>query len=116
MVGGAELKYALYEADGELEEIRELNVAKAHNPFRSHVRKFYDLRLEAKANDDSRAIFYKLLLKMGYGKLRNAPHTRVENPEQMQDAFDEDDWESRYELRFYDAVNLEMPYLVDRDS
>ena len=43
-----ELKYAIYEADWELDEIRELNVAKAHNPFRGFVRKFYDLRQEAK--------------------------------------------------------------------
>ena len=112
-----ELKYALYEGGWELEDIRQLNVAKAHNPFREHVRKFYDLRLEAKANNDPRAIFYKLLLNSGYGKYaQRSSVTRKENPEEMQKAFDEDDWEDRYELRFYDAVNLEMPYLLDKNS
>ena len=112
-----ELKYALYEGGWELEDVRQLNVAKAHNPFREHVRKFYDLRMEAKANNDPRAIFYKLLLNSGYGKYaQRSSVTRKENPEEMQKAFDEDDWEDRYELRFYDAVNLEMPYLLDKDS
>ena len=112
-----ELKYALYEGGWELEDIRQLNVAKAHNPFRKHVRKFYDLRLEAKVNNDPRAIFYKLLLNSGYGKYaQRSAVTRKENPEEMQKAFDDDNWEDRYELRFYDAVNLEMPYLLDKDS
>jgi DNA polymerase elongation subunit (family B) len=112
-----ELKYAIYESDWELEEIRELNVAKAHNPFRSHVRKFYDLRQEAKKNGDPRSIFYKLLLNSGYGKFaQRSSVTRMENPQQMEEVFDKDDWEERYELRFYDPVNLEMPFLVDRES
>jgi len=112
-----ELKYALYEGGWELDSIRQLNVAKAHNPFREHVRKFYDLRMEAKANNDPRAIFYKLLLNSGYGKYaQRSSVTRKENPEEMQKAFEDDDWEDRYELRFYDAVNLEMPYLLDKDS
>ena len=112
-----ELKYAIYEADWELDEIRELNVAKAHNPFRGFVRKFYDLRQEAKANKDPRSIFYKLLLNSGYGKFaQRSSVTRLENPEQMEDVFTKEGWEDRYELRFYDAVNLEMPFLVDRES
>ena len=112
-----ELKYALYEGGWELEDVRQLNVAKAHNPFREHVRKFYDLRMEAKANNDPRAIFYKLLLNSGYGKYaQRSSVTRKENPEEMQKAFEADDWEDRYELRFYDSVNLEMPYLLDKDS
>ena len=112
-----ELKYALYEGGWELETIRQLNVAKAHNPFRQHVRKFYDLRQEAKRNGDPRSIFYKLVLNSGYGKFaQRSGITRLENPDEMQKAFDEEGWEDRYELRFYDAVNLEMPYLLDKES
>ena len=113
-----ELKYALHEAGWELNDIRELHIAKAHNTF-GHVEKFYDKRLEAKANNDPREIFYKLILNSGYGKFaQRATDKRIENPDQMNKIMDKygEDYTERFELRFYDNRNLEMPYFIDKES
>ena len=90
---------------------------KAINPFRNHVNKFYNLRLEAKKNNDPNEIFYKLLLNSGYGKYaQRGTASRIENWGEMQKIFENDDWEQNYHLKFYDSKNLEMPYLIDLES
>jgi len=114
-----ELKYALREADWELDELRQLNTSRAINPFRDHVRKFYDLRLEAKRNKDPNEIFFKLLLNSGYGKFaQRATTQRIENPTQMKKIFEQEDyfWEDRYDLRWYDGRTMQMPYLIDNEA
>jgi len=112
-----ELEYALKTGGWELENLRQLHTAKAINPFRNHVNKFYNLRLEAKKNNDPNEIFYKLLLNSGYGKYaQRGSASRIENWEEMQKIFEKDDWEESYHLKFYDSKNLEMPYLVDLES
>tara|TARA_R110002012_G_C11674432_1_gene613475 strand:- start:9904 stop:11721 length:1818 start_codon:yes stop_codon:yes gene_type:complete len=112
-----ELEYALNSAGWELEKLNQLHTAKAINPFRNHVNKFYNLRLEAKKNNDPNEIFYKLLLNSGYGKYaQRGTASRIENWGEMQKIFENDDWEQNYHLKFYDSKNLEMPYLIDLES
>ena len=112
-----ELKHALWEGGWELEEIRELNTAAAINPFRSHVRRFFDLKAAARANNDPRGMFYKLVLNSGYGKYGQRPAVkRIEDPDKVAELLETDDFDDRYELRFYDTKNLALPYVLDGES
>ena len=116
-LAGPELEYALGDGGWELDSIRELNTAAAINPFKSHVSRFFDLKAEAQRTGDPRRVFYKLILNSGYGRFAmRATPKRVENPEEMEKAFESEDFEERYELRFYDPRTLTLPYLVDRES
>ena len=108
-----ELKYAL-ENGWVVEKVRHLNSAAAINPFDDFVNYFYDLRQDMKSKGDPREIFIKLLLNSGYGRWgMRAFEKRIENPEEIIKAQEKPEFFERYLQRFYDPVNLEMPYLLD---
>ena len=105
-----ELKYAIWEGGWEVESVRELNTAAAIQPFRSHIRRFFDLKAEARMNNDPRAYFYKLILCSGYGKYGQRPAiTRIEEPDKVAELLEQEDFDDRYQLRFYDTKNLAVP-------
>lgn len=108
-----ELKYAL-ENGWIVEKLRHLNSAEAINPFEDFVNYFYNLRMDMKRNGDPREVFVKLLLNSGYGRWGMKPYEkRIENPDEILKAQEKPEYEERYVQRFYDPVNLEMPYLLD---
>jgi len=108
-----ELRLAL-EVGWIVEEVREIVSARAMRPFRSYVRKLYDLRIEMRNNGDPAAHLVKIFLNSLYGRfgIKERPG-RVEGDDAIREAQDKKDFDTRYELRFYDGLGLEWPYLID---
>ena len=108
-----ELRLAL-EVGWVVEEVREIVSARAMRPFRKYVRQLYDLRLEMRAAGDPAQSLTKLLLNSLFGRfgIKERPG-RVEGDEAIQKAEERDDYDERFELRFYDGIGLEYPYLID---
>ena len=108
-----ELKLAI-EVGWIIEEVREIVSARAIRPFRTYVRRLYDLRLAMRKRGDPAHSLCKLLLNSLYGRfgIKERP-SRVEGAEAIMMAQDKPDYDERYELRFYDGLGLEFPYLLD---
>ena len=108
-----ELKLAL-ELGYVIEEVRNLMGARGIRPFRTYVRRLYDLRMEMKAKGDPAAALCKLLMNALFGRygIKSTP-MRIEGDEQIQKAQDSEDFHERYELKFHDGAVGEWPYLLD---
>jgi len=108
-----ELRLAL-EVGWVVEEVRDIISARAINPFREYVRRLYDLRLEMRAAGDPAHGLCKLLLNSLFGRfgIRERPG-RVEGDAAILEAQQRDDFDERYELRFYDGGSMDWPYLLD---
>ena len=108
-----ELRLAL-EVGWIVEEVREIVSARVIRPFRHYVRKLYDLRMGMQNNGDPASSLCKLLLNALYGRfgIKERPG-RVEGEDAIYEAQQKKEYDTRYELRFYDGLGLEWPYLID---
>ena len=108
-----ELKLAL-EVGWIVEEVRQVVSARAMRPFRQYVRRLYDLRLEMRERGDPAHSLCKLLLNSLFGRfgIKERPG-RVEGAEEIQKANQREDYDERYELCYYDGIEMQYPYLID---
>ena len=95
-------------------EVRDLIGARGIRPFRTYVRRMYDLRMEMRAQGDPAEVLCKLLMNALFGRfgIKSRP-MRIEGEEQIHDAQQRDDYHERFELRFHDGAKCEWPYLLD---
>ena len=111
-----EINYAL-DNGWELEEVKELHVAKPCNHFKNHVEHFYKLRKMLQLDDDPRQLFIKIgPLNSLYGKFGQRDRCeRVEDTKTMNRICSKPNWRDEYDVHFWTADENSKSYLVAKN-
>ncbi len=106
-----EIKYAIQNG-WQVDRVGKIHHAAPISPFDMFITKFYNLRNQYKRDNDGRELMVKLLLNSLYGKFGQRPMTqRIDQDAKITKIMEDDDYEEKYQLRFYDGT-CDLPYLM----
>jgi len=108
----------LIENGWEVESVSNIMSARAMNPFGAFVQDMYDLRIKLRDEGDPRHHMVKLCLNSLFGGFGIKPKPKRIEGSRIQQLQEQDDYEyllstDQIELRYYDGLKAEWPFILD---
>jgi len=108
----------LIENGWEVSSISTIMSCRAINPFASFIQDMYDLRLRLRDEGDPRHHMVKLIMNSLFGGFGIKPKPKRIEGSRIQELQDQDDYDDllasgEIELRYYDGLKAEWPFILD---